>query len=190
MTTETQQLQAVYNSSDVAVTLKIQESTLRKYCLLLEKHGYEILKNESGHRAFFDSDIIVLKKLIEFKSNSDMTLEQATKAVVSWKKGNVITDRDTTNLSYVARYNDLLDEFKSFKEQQFQHNEELQDFAKQQVEFNKKLVERLDQQEQYIANRLEERDRNLMLSIRETLETKRLLEVTEEKKKSWWKFWK
>jgi hypothetical protein len=40
MSDKTQQIQAVYSSSDVAITLKIQESTLRKYCLILEKNGY------------------------------------------------------------------------------------------------------------------------------------------------------
>jgi biotin operon repressor len=59
MSDKTQQIQAVYSSSDVAATLKIQESTLRKYCLILEKIGYEFLKNENGHRAFFDADSIV-----------------------------------------------------------------------------------------------------------------------------------
>ena len=49
MTEEMKQIQAVYGSSDIADVLHIQESTLRKYCLLLEKSGYEFLKNEQGH---------------------------------------------------------------------------------------------------------------------------------------------
>ena len=56
------QVQAVYGSSNIADILHVQESTVRKYCLLLEKSGYEFLKNEQGHRAFFDHDLIVLKK--------------------------------------------------------------------------------------------------------------------------------
>lgn len=62
MTEETKQIQVIYGSRDIAAVLQLQESTLRKYCLLLEKSGYEFFKNEQGHRAFFDNDIIVLKK--------------------------------------------------------------------------------------------------------------------------------
>lgn len=178
MSNETQQLQAVYNSSDVAVTLKIQESTLRKYSLLLEKNGYEFLKNENGHRAFFDHDIIVLKKFIELKSDSDMTLEQSATAVVAWKNGTVVADRDTEENRYIARYNDLVSEFRGFKENQ--------------ENFNKELLNQLQKQQEYISTKLEERDQNLMLALKETMETKRQLEIAsaEEEKKKWWKFWK
>lgn len=178
MSNKTQQIQAVYSSSDVAVTLKIQESTLRKYCLILEKNGYEFLKNENGYRAFFDADSIVLKKFIELKSGSDMTLEQAAKSVVLWKKGANITERDTEESRYVARYNDLMKEFTSFKANQ--------------ENFNKELLNQLQKQQEYISNKLEERDQKLMLTLKETLETKRQLAITsaEVSKKKWWEFWK
>ncbi|TWG76186.1 hypothetical protein L604_004400000100, partial [Bacillus subtilis J27] len=39
MSDDTQQEQTVYNSSDTAAILKIQESTLRKYCIMLEEAG-------------------------------------------------------------------------------------------------------------------------------------------------------
>ncbi|MBT2695428.1 DUF3967 domain-containing protein [Bacillus sp. ISL-55] len=176
MSNETQQSQAVYSSNDVAVTLQIQESTLRKYCLILEKNGHEFLKNEHGHRAFFDHDIIVLKKFKELKSGSDMTLEQASKAVIAWKNGNSITELDTQESSYVARYSDLLEEFKLFKQQQ--------------MEFNKELLSELKKQQDYINHHLEERDQKLMLSLKESLEAKQQLALEESKRKSWWKFWK
>ena len=174
MTEETKQVQAVFGSSDVADVLQIQESTLRKYCLLLEKSGYEFLKNEHGHRAFFDDDLIVLRKMIAFKNDADMTLEEATKSVVAWKKGNDITVRDTEEMRYIARYNDLLGEFKTFQQQQ--------------MEFNKELIQEIRSQREYIENRLEERDRLLMQSIRETLEVRKEIAATSEKK--WWQFWK
>lgn len=175
--------QAVYGSSDIALTLKIQESTLRKYSLLLEKNGYEFLKNESGHRAYFDEDIIVLKKMIELKNSTDMTLEQASKSVIAWKKGGDIALRDTEENRHVVRYNELFEEFKSFKEQQLDYNAQL-------MNFNRELLERLDKQEEYIKSSIEERDRKLMLALRETLETKQQLAFTEQEEKKWWKFWK
>jgi hypothetical protein len=186
MTSETQQppiTQAVYGSSDIALILKIQESTLRKYSLLLEKNGYEFLKNENGHRAYFDEDIIVLKKMMELKSGSDMTLEQACISVVAWKKETVIAPRDTEENRHVVRYNELFEEFKSFKEQQLQYNDQM-------MELNKELLMQLKRQEAYIKNSIEDRDQKLMLAVRETIETKQRLAASEQEKKQWWKFWK
>ena len=176
MTDETQQtqaLQAVYGSSDIADVLQIQESTLRKYCLLLEKSGYEFLKNEQGHRAFFDNDVIVLRKMIALKNDTDMTLEEAVKSVMAWRKGTDITVRDTEEKQYIARYNDLMKEFKSFQEQQ--------------MNFNKELIQEVRSQREYIENRLEQRDQLLMQSIRESLEVRK--EIAATQKKRWWKFW-
>jgi DNA-binding transcriptional MerR regulator len=174
MSEEVVQTQSVYGSSDIADTLKIQESTLRKYCLLLEKVGYEFLKNEHGHRAFFDHDVIVLRKMISLKSSADMTLEEAAKSVVAWKNGNDITVSDTEEKRYITRYNDLLEEFKSFQEQQ--------------MNFNKELIQEIRNQQEYIEDRLEQRDRLLMQSMRETLETRKEIAAASEKK--WWHFWK
>lgn len=174
MSEEVVQTQSVYGSSDIADTLKIQESTLRKYCLLLEKVGYEFLKNEHGHRAFFDHDVIVLRKMISLKSSADMSLEEAAKSVVAWKNGNDITVSDTEEKRYITRYNDLLEEFKSFREQQ--------------MNFNKELIQEIRNQQEYIEDRLEQRDRLLMQSMRETLETRKEIAAASEKK--WWHFWK
>jgi len=177
MSEETQVVQAVYGSGDVADVLQIQESTLRKYCLLLEKQGYEFLKNEQGHRAFFDNDLIVLKKMIKLKNDADMTLEEAVKSVVAWKNGNDIALSDTKEMSYIARYNDLLEEFKTFQQQQ--------------MEFNRELIAEVRSQREYINERLEERDRLLVESMRQTLETRKEIAAAENaKKKKWWRFGK
>ena len=54
MTVDTEGTRSLYSSSDVATLLKIQESTLRKYCIMFEKAGYKFHKNENSHRGFFD----------------------------------------------------------------------------------------------------------------------------------------
>jgi len=174
MSDENVTVQAVYGSSDVADVLGIQESTLRKYCLLLEKGGYEFLKNEKSHRAFFDNDLIVLKKMIKLKNDGDMTLEEAVKSVVAWNKGNDIAVSDMEEMRYIARYNDLLEEFKMFQQQQ--------------MEFNRELIAEVRNQQEYINERLEERDRLLVESMRQTLETRK--EIAAAEKKKWWRFWK
>ncbi len=71
----------------MAEQLGIQSSTLRKYADLLEKEGYTFIKNERGHRKYRESDVMVFRKVINLKSETDMTLENATKQIVSWKQG-------------------------------------------------------------------------------------------------------
>ena len=175
MTDKTQSQQAVYGSSDVADLLKVQESTLRKYCLLLQDHNYSFLKNENGYRVFFDDDIIVLRKFLSLKNESDMTLNDAAKSVVAWKNGNDVSGVVTEDMRYISRYNDLVDEFKKFQ--------------KDQEDFNRQLLSQLEKQNDYINKRLEQRDQVLMLTLRETLDAKKEIAAVEEKKKKWWKFW-
>lgn len=177
MSGETQSQQAVYSSSQIADLLQVQESTLRKYCLILQEQGYEFLKNEHGHRAFFDDDIIVLRKFLELKSKSDMTLNDAAKSVVSWKNDSDVTDVATQDMRYVERYSDLIREF--------------EDFKKQQMDFNKELIDEIKKQQQYIYNHLERRDQALMLALKESMEVKKEIAAAQkEKRKSWWQFWK
>ncbi|MGN4742441.1 hypothetical protein [Bacillus cereus group sp. MYBK227-1] len=86
MTDKTVSSQAVYISKDIATMLKIQESTLRKYCIMLKEQGYHFCKNEHGHRGFMNNDVITIRKLIEIKSHTDMTLKQACNAIMTWVK--------------------------------------------------------------------------------------------------------
>lgn len=182
MTGDTEQREILYKSSDMAIMLKIQESTLRKYCIMLEEAGYEFHKNEFGHRAFFNKDVMALNRFIEIKKHPDMTLKQACDAIVSWVKGDGVTGSDITDITVEERHNDryenLLEKFEEFKEQQ--------------DEFNKELLNQLKKQQDYIQKSLLVRDEKLMETLRETQETRKLIAAAEEEKKKnlWWQFWK
>ena len=181
MTDNTGVKQSIYNSGDMAMLLNIQESTLRKYCIMLEEAGYKFHKNELGHRGFLHNDVIALKRLVEIKKHPDMTVKQACNAVVALVQESTVTNHDTTDITtqerHNERYNELLNEFKEFKIQQEQ--------------FNKELLSQLQKQQEYIQNSLLERDKNLMQAIRETQETQKLIAAAKEEKlmKKWWKFW-
>ena len=112
--------------------------------------------------------------MIRLKNGADMTLEEAVKSVVAWKKGNDIAVSDTEEKHYIARHNDLMKEFKSFQEQQ--------------IHFNQELLQEIRSQRAYIEHRLEERDGLFIQSIRETLEVRKEIMATQQKK--WWQFYK
>lgn len=176
MTDKTDSSQSIYISKDVAMILKIQESTLRKYCIMLEEHGYHFHKNEHGHRGFHDNDVITLRKLMEIKSHPDMTLKQACGAVMTWVQEENISEVDTDVITEDAQHDERYNELKGMIEKQ---NEIL-----------KQMVMKLDEQQRYIDDRLKKRDQQLMGAIREMQEEKRvLLETAATNKKPWWKFW-
>ena len=108
--------------------------------------------------------------MMSLKNDADMTLEEAAKSVVAWKNGHDIAVSDTEE----ERYNVLMETFKAFQEHQYH--------------FNQELLQEIRSQQAYIEHRLEERDRLLLQSMRETLEVRK--EIAATPKKKWWPFYK
>jgi len=178
----------IYDTSLVSKILGVQESTLRKYCALMQKHNYEFNKNSVGHRIFYKKDIEVIKRIVDLKNASSLTLNQAVTTILESNNIDDITDIEDISK---ATYHKLLDEFTTYKKEQMEFN-------KEQMEFNKKLIEELQKQELYIKNSIKERDTKLMLALKELMESRREiaaavvteLENRKKRKENWWKFWK
>lgn len=60
--------------------------------------------------------------------------------------------------------------------------------SNQQQEFNAGLLQKLQKQQDYIDQKLEQRDRLLMQSIKELMEARQQVAAANTKK--WWNFWK
>lgn len=162
----------LYSAGDVAVLLNIKESTLRKYCNMLEEAGYKFHKNELGHRGFFDKDVISLKKVMQLKNSPDMTLKQACNVVVTMFEQVSVSKGDTTNEVLNERDKD-----------RYISKSEFMEFQEDMRSFNQKLIEQLEKQNKW----QEQRDQQLMQVLDGLLEQKQLAAAQEKKK--WWKFW-
>jgi DNA-binding transcriptional MerR regulator len=162
----------VMSPNDLSSLLQIKESTLRKYSILLENVGYTFQRNNQNQRWYNDTDIVAFKKLISLKNSTDMTLKDCAEAVFLWSKGHDITQPLTVVDDDTKRHSDDITELKAMVNQQ---NILLQE-----------LVKKIDQQQKYIDEKLEQRDKTLLESIRGTQEIKQqLLEIAsarEEKK--------
>lgn len=173
MTNDTNDNKIIMTASDVATLLGIKESTLRKYALILQDAGYQFNTNDKGQRAYFDRDVTVLRRLIDIKKSPDMTLEQSANAVMAWLEQSNVSLRVMTDNKEKERYDSDI--------------KELREVIAQQSKLLEELVKKMDQQQKYIDTRLEERDRLLMESIRESQEERKaLLQIAaaqEEKKK-------
>lgn len=159
----------IYSSNDVASLLQIQNSTLRKYCLMLSKEGYVFHKNSKGVRGFFDQDIIVLRKVIEIKKNPDMTLERACKAVVTWHNGNGVTTSDTTVTEPQIGDKDIIELYKLIERLQASDN---------------RLLELLERQQKYIELRLDNQHHEVVTAIQEIKDEQHI--QIEPPKRKWW----
>lgn len=166
-----------FDTLTVSQIIGVQESTIRKYCTLMQKYRYTFNKNSVGRRVFYAKDIEVIKSIAALKNTSTLTLEQAVHRIL-----NADID-DITNTEAISNHDQLLQQFAEFKQQQ--------------IQFNQKLLEQLDQQQTYIKHSIEERDQLLMQSLKESMESRKQLAITlneieqqNQRKKSRWLFWK
>ncbi|PEI67991.1 DUF3967 domain-containing protein [Bacillus wiedmannii] len=198
-----------YSPGDVAEQLDIQSSTLRKYADVLEKEGYTFIKNERGHRKYRESDVMVFRKVINLKNDTDMTLENATKQIVSWHQGVEVLPLERHE---IERYEEpdfnattLQTMFQDQNEVIEQQNELLQKLNKRLVEQDQRFAQResellsaiqtIQESQTLIAMNTSEdvaknqgRDEMLMQTIREVQEVKKMIAASKDKK--WYEFWK
>lgn len=166
-----------YSTKDIALQTDIAESTVRKYAQLLEANGYVFDRNASGYRIFSKQDIEVFeefKKVAKEKSVEETADIVASKFVakVVTKDKNVPTDMHNSQGLEADALANLT-----------QKVDALTDMYQNQAKFNEELLKRLDQQQRYIDGRLNERDKMLMESLKETMETRKLIAAAHEEEK-------
>jgi DNA-binding transcriptional MerR regulator len=149
-------------SKDVALKLDINASTLRQWCLAMEKEGYEFQKNDKNQRIFYDRDISLLfelKMLIEKTRNRD----DAIKSVVSKRKS---VDNTEKLLSVNENERDNITVSKS----------DLEEIIQRSVEkaIEKERESMFKAFEMKLNDTVEQRDRYLLHQLNESMEQKRL----------------
>ncbi|MGE6594127.1 DUF3967 domain-containing protein [Bacillus mycoides] len=202
-------MKTFYSPGDVAEQLGIQSSTLRKYADVFEREGYTFIKNERGHRKYRESDVMVFRKVINLKNDTDMTLENATKQIVSWHQGVEVLPLERHE---IERYEEpdfnattLQTMIQDQKEVIEKQNYLLQELNKRLAEQDQRFVQResellsaiqsiRDSQKLIATNNSEDmaknqgRDKMLMQTIREVQEVKKMIAASNDKK--WYEFWK
>lgn len=161
-----EQTEKAYWNHEIAKVLGIGESTLRKWCIELEKNGYEFVKGAKDSRAFLENDLQALTYFKQLTKTEKMPQETAAKSVVE-RFSKEIENGRTIPVPFGNSQNSLYLE---------ETVNQLLEHSKKQEEFNKALIQRLEQQEKYISESLEKRDKLLMENIRASQEQKLLLE--------------
>jgi len=152
-------------SKETALHLGINPNTLRRWCLELEKEGYEFERNANDQRIFYDRDVIALSEVQKLLVQRQ-SMEIATKTVA-------VKYKDKKNaeimMGVIEKTSDSVTLSKT------------------------DLEEMLDQAAERGANLaltkfnsvIEQRDRSLIHQLHESMEQKRLeiTAATEEKQK-------
>ena len=159
-------MEKAYWNHEVAEQLQMGKSTLRRWCLELEKQGYIFSKGEQESRAFTKRDVLILEKIKELQSGGKK-LEHAIKQVLSEQEHVLLTSQST------PRPVDI-----NWQAERAQLKQELLRGIKRE----------LFRSEQRVFHKLEDRDQLLMQYVRDMQEIKKLIVATSQKK--WWKFWK
>lgn len=175
-----EKVEKAYTPKEVFTTLAIGDSTLRKWCLALEKNGYEFIRNDKNSRLYVEGDLVILKHFQNLVKEN-IPLDNAAKIVVD-RFGVGAFDTRTVSVP-VEKHEERQDLNRSTNED----INELKGLVENQNELIKELISRMDQQQKYIDETLKERDRKLIESLRESQEERKALlqlaAVREEEKK-------
>jgi len=164
-----------YFAKDVSLQLDMNPSTLRRWCIELEKAGYVFERNEHNQRIFYERDFNSFRKLKELL-NKNLSMDNAVHAVISM----VQTQSQTPTVQ--MKINDEVRLSKSDLREIIQ--QEIQKAIHEEREVMFQAFERK------LNDQIEKRDHQLLASIREIQETKLLVAAAEEKQKKWFEFWK
>ena len=179
------------------MTLDIGTSTLRKWCLALEENGYHFTRTDTQRRLFVEQDIVALKYFQKLVQGENFSLENAAKVIASKYKTepsetrtpSVLPENEIEKRDF-KRSNEILAELLERAKKQEQFNQEL-------LRANRELMQRLEDQQKYIDERLNTRDQLLMKSLKESMETRKMIAAAKEerekeereKKKGFWSRW-
>lgn len=173
----------IYSPAEVCEELGIQDSTLRKYSLLLDKEGVSFERHKNNRRKYTETHVVTLKRTLELMHNDDITLEKAIHQACNELKVHPVIDDKTVMSEPLQRNNDdvtalLVKEIQSMKEL-------LLEQEKRQKERDLMFVEALEELQGEIRELKNERDL-LDAPVKEGESVQLTKNPVEEKKSSFW----
>ena len=158
--------------TEIEKRTNIPNATIRRY---IRKHGHHLNIRKKGKGYLLASEAIEI--VLDIRKNYDegKTVDQVEESLINKARPVTITINSDTKESI-----DIAVTLQS-----------MQTSIEEQKKITQLLLEQIQKQQEYIDIRLEERDKKLMTAIRENLETKKQLAVTNiTKKKQWYRFWR
>lgn len=166
--------------------LNIGDSTLRKWCIALEKNAYKFIRNDQNQRLYVEHDLIALRHFQVLVQEHHFKIENAADVVISRFNGvafqnetGIVLDETAASIptETTPDTNQVINRLLAYIEEQDRTSKLLMERLEKQEQFNQKLLERLNRQHCLAEERMQERHTMLMEKVR-TLQA-----LKEEKKK-------
>ena len=173
-----------YWGREVAEALGISSSSVRKYCIALEKFGHVFTKGSNNSRAFLEQDIILLRRMKDLIQTKGVTTNDAAEVVLSTVKEESRTEvvRDEQPL-LIKELNSVRTAFEQQKEFNIQLINELQllrEDSNRKFEQQQQYIESLERQLYKEREYQEQRDQQLTTIAKDILDTKKLVSASKE----------
>lgn len=170
-----------YSHKEMYTTLNIGDSTLRKWCIALEKNGYKFLRNEQDNRVYVEGDLVVLRHFYQLVKIHKTNLENAAKLIVArFGSGAFEVGTDIVPVENDDQVTFSKDGLKEI----------IQEAVREEREEFKKLI---NQEREALLMKMndtvEMQSRVLMKAVRDQQEETQKELAAEKEKKNWWKFW-
>ncbi|WP_203364454.1 hypothetical protein [Bacillus sp. REN10] len=134
-------MEQAYFSSEVAKSLGVGASTLRKYSLALEAAGYHFDRGINNSRVFYQKDIIAMQRIFKAVQDQNMSMEAAIELAVKQQQEDLPAQ---INHEPVIHDEPLLSKIAKLEEQQ-----------QTLIEVNKELVKELAQYQRWMREKIE-----------------------------------
>jgi len=154
-----------FTSKEVSTTLNIGDSTLRKWSLSLEKHGYSFIRNAQNNRLFVEKDLVVLRHFQKLVQEANMPLDSASMVVVDRFKEHIEAFEGRTGIVPVEEEQRDLMRSDEFIQQLLDYIKRQDEHIQKQEHFNKELMLRVEKIESQVKD--EERIKLLKESMKQ-----------------------
>ncbi|CAM3472227.1 MerR family transcriptional regulator [Brevibacillus invocatus] len=179
-----------YTGKEVASMLGIGASTLRKWSMLLEQHGYWFLRDSQNRREYRQIDVAALQRFYRLTKDQLFPQEEAAHMIVSHQSPDATRKESAATLAPApvpapAPASIPMPVYAPNTEQWEAKLQTLASHVQQQDIAHHALLERMEKQEAYIRSSLKERDRRLTKAMNDILDAKvQLARMQQERQKS------
>ncbi|WP_289137538.1 hypothetical protein [uncultured Brevibacillus sp.] len=160
-----------YSGREVADLLGIGASTLRKWSMLLESHGYWFLRDNQNRREYRQIDINALQRFYRLTKDQLVPQEEAAQMIVTHNSSEPAPRSEAAVALAPAPvlHPQVKDESIAQLDQKLHI---LASHVKQQDAAHQELLARVEKQEAYIRSSLKERDRRLTKAMTDIMDAK------------------
>lgn len=174
-----------YWGREVAEALGISSSSVRKYCIALEKFGHVFTKGSNNSRAFLEQDIILLRRMKDLIQTKGVTTNDAADVVLSTVKEEprteVVRDEQPLVIQELNIVRTAFEQQKEFNMQLINELKLLREESNRQFEQQQKHIESLEHQLYKEKEYQEQRDQQLTTIAKDILDTKKLVSSSKER---------